>query len=432
MVEVLLHRVFSLKYAKYAQLKVLKHELREFLRLGERIEFPKVNSPKVSIIVPVYNGAHHTLRCLRALSFDRSVPFEVIVFDDGSTDETSLLLQCFENLVVARSEQNFGSIKAINTAAKMAKGQFLLLLNNDATLISGSIADAVSVFHDEKDVGAVGARIVQADGLLQEAGCIIFQDGTTNGYLRFCQSEDPRAMFMREVDYCSAIFLLVRTELFLELDGFDEIYAPAYFEETDFCMKLRTRGLRMIYDPSILVEHFEFGSHQSASGRKLIAERKPIFLKRWEKQLGKEGFDVLENANSALSNATRLVPRPRVLLVLDEGSPLNFSASVGELVRTCLLRDWQITFFVPKLSPYPWQDLYKLFGKSIEVTFGSSVGSLEAFLRKRTSYFDLCIAYGNKAKDLTRNADTKQVFKKCRVEFLEASQKALVERISGG
>jgi O-antigen biosynthesis protein len=431
MIELFLSKFLGIKYVKSALLKSLKCQLALFLHNGERIKFPSTLSPKVSIIIPVYNGAHHTLRCLKALSLDRSVAFEVIVFDDGSSDETDLLLARCENLIVIKGEKNSGSIKAVNAAANRAIGQFLLLMNNDATLISGTIADALDVFQSEKNVGAVGARIVQPDGLLQEAGCMIFQNATTNGYLRFSKHEDPRAMFMRDVDYCSAMFFLIGRDLFLECGGFDEIYSPAYFEETDFCMKLRSKGLRTIYDPSILVEHFEFGSHQSSSGRKLIAERRPIFLSRWKKHLEQEGFGISEHSSSTFLNATRLVPRPRILLIFGEASPQHFSESFCELIHASVLHSYHVTLFIPELTPYPWSDFHKSFNKRIEITFGTNTASLESLLKQRIGYFDLCMSCGNKGTNLAQDAKDKKIFKKNELELFEGSQAALLDRLAG-
>jgi GT2 family glycosyltransferase len=265
-------------------------DLQRFLKERQRFAFPASNEPVVSIIIPVFNGAHHTLRCLRSLLTDRSVAFEVIVGDDGSADCTQELLQRFENVTVMRNEANLGFIGTVNKASLLARGRYLLLMNNDAALVSGKIGNAVDVFERRPDAGAVGVRIRFATGRLQEAGAMIFSDGKTDGYLWDGDPDDVRARFQRDVDYCSGAFLFLRTQQFLELGGFDPIYAPAYYEESDYCMKLRRQGYASIYTPAITVEHFEFGSQRTETARAAIERNRAIFTDRWQEFLETGAF----------------------------------------------------------------------------------------------------------------------------------------------
>lgn len=431
MVSPLIVKVIGVKYTKFILLKSLKKQLALFLKSKDVIKFQKPIAPKVSVIIPVYNGAHHTLRCLRALANDQSVEFEVIVFDDGSSDETTTLLNRCENLIVLKSAKNGGSIKAVNQAAAQARGEFILLLNNDATIQSGNLADALTTFRSEQNVGAVGARIKQADGRLQEAGCMIYQDGITNGYLRFCKADDPRAMYMRDVDYCSAMYLLMRRDEFLNLGGLDEIYAPAYFEETDLCMKLRAKGLRVIYDPTILVEHFEFGSHNPKSGRKLIAERRTIFLGRWQKHLKQEGYSLSEDADPIFRSATRLVARPRILFVCDETKPENFSAELCAVIRLALAKNFHISLLLPSLASVQWTKFYALFGKKIELVVGSSPAQILALLEQRPAYFDFCVGFGSNGEKNIATVKSKKDRASSKPEFLSRQEMGGLDQFFG-
>ena len=93
------------------------------------------------------------------------------------------------------------------------------------------------------------------DGTLQEAGSLIWQDGSCLGYGRGDDPEQPEYMFRRDVDYCSGAFLLFRKQDFAALQGFDEAFAPAYYEESDFCIRLRKSGKRVVYDPRAVITH---------------------------------------------------------------------------------------------------------------------------------------------------------------------------------
>jgi O-antigen biosynthesis protein len=366
-----------------------KAALQDFLKGKERIVFKKTIRPTVSIIIPTFNGAYHTLRCLQSLVADSQPSFEVIVFDNGSGDETAELLSRCDNIQIVKSPENLGYIKANNAAAKYARGEFLLLLNNDARIIEGTIEDSVKVFSNEHNVGAVGVRIKLATGKLQEAGCMIFRNGTSNGYLRYKNPDDPRAMVMREVDYCSAIYLLLRRQKFIDLGGLDEIYSPAYYEETDLCMKLRAQGLRVIYTPSVTIEHFEFGSQPSKAGRNAILERLPIFLSRWKNDLDTQGFGGSRYTTNKDLTSRRLVPSPRILLAARQLNLEHMSDTALEMVSAAIEQGWQVTIAGFSKTNFNWSKFREIFGLKVEVAFGGGGFSIQKFLIRRSGYFNL-------------------------------------------
>jgi O-antigen biosynthesis protein len=366
-----------------------KNALQDFLKGKERIVFNKTINPKISIIIPTFNGSYHTLRCLQSLLADTKSSFEVIVFDNGSSDETVELLNRCDNIQVIKSPENLGYIKANNAAAKYARGEFLLLLNNDARLVEGSIEDSVKIFSSEQNVGAVGVRIKLATGKLQEAGCMIFRNGTSNGYLRYKNADDPRAMVMREVDYCSAIYLLLRRQKFLDLGGLDEIYSPAYYEETDLCMKLRAQGLRVIYTPSVTIEHFEFGSQPSKAGRSAILERLPIFLSRWKNDLDTQRFGGSRYTTNKDLISRRLVPSPRILLAARRLNLEEMSDTALKMISAAIEQGWQVTIAGFSKTNFNWSKFREMFGLKVEVVFGGGELSIQKFLIKRPGYFNL-------------------------------------------
>jgi O-antigen biosynthesis protein len=259
--------------------------LRILLASNRRIEFPAEPSPRLSIIVVLRNNAHLSLLCLDALGFAVNVPFELIIVDNASTDSTSDLLDRCVNVTIVRNSHNLGFGEACMQGIERARGEFLLFLNNDAFLRQGSAEAALRNFR-QRDVGAVGGKILLADGRLQEAGSIIWSDGTALGYGR---GDDPSASqycFRRPVDYCSGAFLFTPRALFIELGGFDAIYAPAYYEDTDYCMKLWQAGYRVVYEPEAVIHHYESassGGNDAAQPR--MAEKQRTFVARWDSVL---------------------------------------------------------------------------------------------------------------------------------------------------
>jgi O-antigen biosynthesis protein len=366
-----------------------KNDLQDFLKGKERIVFKKTISPKVSIIMPIFNGPYYTLRCLQSLLADTKSSFEVIAFYNGSLDETAELLNRCDNIQVIKNPENLGYIKANNAAAKYARGEFLLLLNNDAQLVEGSIEDSLKVFSSEQNVGAVGVRIKLATGKLQEAGCMIFRNGTSNGYLRYQDADDPRAIVMRDVDYCSAIYLLMRREKFIDLGGLDEIFSPAYYEETDLCTKLRAQGLRVSYVPSVTVEHFEFGSQHSKVGRSAILEHLPIFVTRWKKDLDAQGFGGSIYTTNKDLISRRLVHSPRILLAGSQLKLENMSDTSLKMISAAIEQGWQVTIVGFSKTNFNWSKHREMFGLKVEVAFGGGGLSIQKFLIKRSGYSNL-------------------------------------------
>lgn len=367
-------------------------DLQVFLQSGQQIKFKTVAKPDVSVIIPVFNSAHHTYRCLRSLTADTSVSLEVIVYDNASNDATAELLQRCENIIVVKSAANLGFVGAVNAASRHAHGRFVLLLNNDTTILSGNIRDATGVFDTEPNVGAVGVRIKLASGQLQEAGCIIFQDGTTDGYLRGRKTNDPGGMHMRDVDFCSGVFLLMERNQFASMGGLDEVFAPAYYEDTDLCMRLRARGLRIVYTPSILVEHFEFGSQPSAAAFAAISGQRPLFLQRWQAALNSEGYHKRKVSSEIASR--RLVPRPRLLLVLDQGQPEDIPVSMRMAIQSAIGNGWTVSLFIMGLRQVSWPKFHALYGNKIELIFNRRSNELLKLLKARKNYFDLVAALG--------------------------------------
>ena len=187
---------------------------------------PVSTQPRVSIVIPVYNKIEYTVACLRSLvEHSGATPLEIIVVDDASSDATGDHLAQIEGIHVQRNPQNLGFIGSCNAGAKSAKGEFLVFLNNDTVVTAGWLEALLQCAIEEPDAGLIGAKLVYPDGRLQEAGGIVFADGSGWNYGRFGDPNDPRYGFRREADYCSGAAVLLRRELFEQLGGFDTRYA---------------------------------------------------------------------------------------------------------------------------------------------------------------------------------------------------------------
>jgi len=247
--------------------------------------------PRTSIVIPSYNGIAFTEACLAALeeTLPAGLDYEIIVVDDASTDGTSERLRARAKsrtrLKVLRNETNSGFIVTCNKGASAATGEVLVFLNNDTLPQRGWLVPLLRLLRDRKDAGAVGGKLMFPGGRLQEAGDIIFRDGSGANFGRGdYDADDPLYSYAREVDYCSGALLATPRALFRELGGFDEDFSPGYYEETDYCFRVRQKGYRVYYQPDSVVIHVEGGINGTdvATGKKRYqAVNREKFNARW-------------------------------------------------------------------------------------------------------------------------------------------------------
>lgn len=260
----------------------------------ESIELPQNEStPTVSIIIPVHNQTDMTLNCLRAIAENTpDIAYEVIVIDDRSNPGDVAPLKRVPRLRLHHNAENLGFVRNCNLGARMAGGRFLVFLNNDTLVRPDWLAALLQAYEQDDKTGLVGAKLIYPDGRLQEAGGIVWQDGSG---CNFGRNNDPRAPafnYMKEVDYCSGACILIATDLFERIGGFDERYAPAYYEDTDLAFRVREIGLKVIYQPRCEIIHLEGmsnGTDPSAGGIKryqLINRKK--FEERWHQHLPRQ------------------------------------------------------------------------------------------------------------------------------------------------
>ncbi len=225
-----------------------------------RLVFPKdpVKEPVVSIVIPVYNQIHYTYACLLSiLEHTKDVSYEVIIADDVSTDATKELGKYTENLVICRNSVNQGFLRNCNQAAMSARGKYIMFLNNDTQVTEGWLSSLVNLIESDPTIGMVGSKLVYPDGRLQEAGGIIWSDGSGWNYGRLDDPDKAEYNYVKDVDYISGAAILLSVRLWKQLGGFDVRFAPAYCEDSDLAFQVRKAGYRVVYQPLSRVIHFE-------------------------------------------------------------------------------------------------------------------------------------------------------------------------------
>lgn len=380
---------------KAAMRNLLKARLEAFLSSSEKLHFPQSAAPDVSILLVLYNQAELTFGCLGSILETlgtASLTFEVIIVDNKSTDLTEALLERIDGATILRNAANLHFLKAVNHGSKVVRGRTILLLNNDAQLLPGSVASALRTLDSSPNIGAVGGRIILPDGTLQEAGSIVWQDGACSGYGRGQDPTNPDFMFQRDVDYCSGAFLLTPTAVFKELGGFDERFSPAYYEETDYCLRLWETGRRVVFDPDVAIIHYEFGSSSGApealalqaSNHKIFSAQHRSWLAR---QFPASPANVLA-ARTARSNARRI-------LVLEDRVPKSELGTgyprSNRLLHELVDAGAQVTLFPMHRHPETWLTVRNALDKRIEVLIRAEGSQMRAYLNARRNHFDAII-----------------------------------------
>ena len=313
----------------------VKHEIKEFLRkkrtlsdeqkrqIIETIDNDNKNneiplfddSPLVSIIIVNRNGSTHLSRLLDVIDSTIHLNYEIIIVDNASKDDSMVIIDGHDELpiTVIRNKYNETFSFANNQGVKIAKGDYLLFLNNDTKPLDGWLNYMMHTILSDDKIGAVGSKLIYPDCdsskinreksfTIQHSG-IIFKEG--DGYIKpfnrdnaseyediAHQTEDE------EIIAVTAACLLVKKSVYLEVGGFDNDYVYGY-EDVDLCLKLYKAGYMNIYNPKSMLYHYEFGT-QEKNNKKEVRERRlnnqKIFINRWNKWLRKELFeDKLKN-----------------------------------------------------------------------------------------------------------------------------------------
>lgn len=218
----------------------------------------KASEPDVSIIIPVYGQLAYTLNCLHSLIGHRSkYSFEIIIGDDVSPDETRKYLPDVIDVEVLQHQDNGGFIRNCNLAATRARGRFLVFLNNDTRVVEHWLDELIDGFDLFPKAGLIGSKLFYPDGVLQEAGGILWRDGSAWNYGRGDDPNRPQFTYARQVDYISGAAIALPTLVWREFGGFDEAYVPAYCEDSDLALKVAASGREVWLQPQSRVIHYE-------------------------------------------------------------------------------------------------------------------------------------------------------------------------------
>jgi len=380
-------------------------QLKAFLSSNAVLELPKADKPVITVVLLFYNRAEMSLQCLQSLTAGAgSVLFEVIIVDNASSDQTPALLDRIQNATIIRNPTNTGFGGGNNQAADVARGKYLLFLNNDTKLLPDTLSTLLETLEADPSIGAVGGKLIFPDGRLQEAGSLLWRDGSALGYGRFDDPFQPEYCYVREVDFCSAALLLTPRELFLSWGKFDPRYAPAYYEDADYCVQLWTKGYRVVFQPFAAAIHYEYGSSGSERALALQREHRLIFADKWKAFLAQRDMP----DPSRIIQAREHHSDKKHILLIDDRVP-DYHIGHGfprtyKMLELLVDMGYKLTFFPMQLAifvPDITESLQKLGIEVIYKRMSQSAAleglypslnqriKLEDFLKSRLDYFDV-------------------------------------------
>lgn len=275
------------------------------------IKYEIDGNPLISVIIPNKDHTDDLDICLKSLYEKSSYKnFEVIIVENNSTEKETFeyyeaIAQKHGNIKIVKWEGNFNYSAINNFGVNYAKGEFILLLNNDVEIINGSCLEEMLMFAQRKDVGAVGAKLYYSDDTVQHAGVILGLGGTAgHAHKHFGRSHPgymARASIAQNLSACTAACLMMRRDVFDEVGGLDESFEVA-FNDVDLCMKIRKKGYLVVFTPYAELYHYESKSRgNDSTPEKLERFRGEIdrFKEKWQKQL--DDGDPYYNPNLTLT-----------------------------------------------------------------------------------------------------------------------------------
>jgi O-antigen biosynthesis protein len=345
-------------HARRRRLPATVNPLIDFLQRLERVRASGSTStdPEYSVVILNYNKPLMTVQAVTEVLEDPEFArrAEVIVVDNGSDPQnyTTLRTQLPTAARLLRLDVNRFFGEGNNLGAELARGEFIIFLNNDAFLDAPAVATMRKVFTDHPDCGAVGPRFLYPDGRVQEAGALISPCGIAVQRGKFLSPAVDIYTKTEPVDYVSAACVMLRRETFDEVGGFDLIWDPAYYEDADLGLKVGLLGKRVYYCPDASVVHVE----NTTSGDERLALRmdgivevnREKFVARWSHYL--ESGRRADRASVTFPSRTRGPRRDRVAVVY---TPYPLYPGGGEryllTIAEALAPEYDVVLATPEL-----------------------------------------------------------------------------------
>lgn len=317
----------SKSYAFVAGKKAIEEQLKRLDIKGSvesletpgtyKVNYEIINNPFVSIIIPNKDSIEDLNKCISSILKSTYSNYEIIIVENNS--ESREIFEFYNKLeknhknihIVKYIEKGFNFSKINNFGRKFAKGEYILLLNNDVEIISENWIEEMLGICEQKNVGIVGAKLLYPDNSVQHAGVILGIGGVAGHIHKNIKDSDPgyfsRAVIVNNFSAVTAACMLVKIDIFDEVEGLDESFEVA-FNDVDFCMKVRKKGYLVVYTPFAKLHHFESksrGLEDTPEKQRRFEGEIKRFKNKWHEEL--ENGDPYFNKNFRLDSSLFII-----------------------------------------------------------------------------------------------------------------------------
>lgn len=363
----------------------------------------RTSRQSISIVLVTWGRRELTLSSIEAIGADVGEDVELILVGE----EDFILEGDWSKLdrVAVSRETSFA--ERCNAGARAARSENLLFVKEGIQVCSGSIASTMQCL-GRSEVGAVGAMLIDSNGVLLEAGSLLFDDGRCQGFGRGWNPDDFRVQYRRAVAFCSAAYLATRKSVFESTGGFDEAFEGEYYEDVDYCLKLARKGRETIYDPeSVAVWDGEYRSGWGAASA-LMDSNRSRFVQIWGDTLATlpkrdewDGQAVFERAKG-----------DRVLWIEDSPPFAHMGAGfprTREMLSVLLEMGRSVTLLPTFITSKSFEDVYRETPREVEVALGIGQAGFREFWKSRSRCYDaVIVSRPNNLKSFCREIlDTK-------------------------
>lgn len=384
-----------------------------------KLALPSADECLVSIVIPVYNQFDYTYNCIRSI-LDNSgdVPYEILIADDVSTDLTLQIRDLIKGITVITNETNQGFLKNCNHAAGFARGKYILFLNNDTLVQDNWLKPLVNLIESDPSIGLVGSKLIYAADCLQEAGGIFWKDGSAWNYGNKKDPTLPEFNYVKEADFISGAAIMIARDLWTKIGGFDEVFAPAYYEDCDLAFTVRKLGYKVMYQPLSVVIHLEGisnGTDLNSGMKSYQVTNQTKFCRKWR--------DALENAHF-INGENVFLARDRSrgrkhILVIDHYVPHYDKDAGGKCtnmyIKLFVKLGMQVTFLGDNFYPHqPYTEELEQIG--VEVIYGNYYAQhWKEWIKENGRYFDY--AYLNRPHIAIKYIDVLRDYSNCKIIY---------------
>ena len=262
-----------------------------------RVRYEIEGTPLVSILIPTYEHLEDLRACLDSL-FEKTsyANFEIVLVENNSSsvevfDYYEAVQREHGNIRVVRWSGEFNYAEINNFGAQYCTGDYLVLLNNDITVITPDWLQEMLMFAQRRDVGAVGAKLHYPDGTIQHAGVCLGMGGVAAHYFGGVDNANVgymgRLIYAQNLSAVTAACMMIRREVWEEVGGFDDEFAVAY-NDVDLCMRIRKAGYLVVWTPYAELIHYESksrGTDDTPKKKARFEQEQQLFLERWHDEL---------------------------------------------------------------------------------------------------------------------------------------------------